>query len=189
MMSVKEYAIDVNLSVEKILELCKKLDMNVSLEDDMLDDEMIIILDNEIANIDIEDEVIEETIDEEFEDDFEDSYVEELEEVKPNKPKKKIENKTNNNNTNEYKKQRKEMYKHKEKLQSNIVEDNDNIILYTEGMSVSEFANLLNISASEVIKKVMGLGLFLNINAAIDFETAEIIASEYSKELKRFWIC
>ena len=64
MMSVKEYAIDVNLSVEKILELCKKLDMNVSLEDDMLDDEMIIILDNEIANIDIEDEVIEETIDE-----------------------------------------------------------------------------------------------------------------------------
>ena len=53
MMSVKEYAIDVNLSVEKILELCKKLDMNVSLEDDMLDDEMIIILDNEIANIDI----------------------------------------------------------------------------------------------------------------------------------------
>lgn len=177
MMSVKEYAIDVNKSVEDILALCKKMDINVDNEEDMLDDDMIIMLDNEIDNIDAN--ALEEDI---LPNDFEDSYNEELEEVTKVVKKKKTEIKKNNN---DFQKQRKNMYKHKEKLQSNKVEDNDNIILYKEGMSVAEFASLLNITSSEVIKKVMGLGIFLNINASIDFETAEIVASDYKKELKK----
>ena len=136
MMSVLEYAVDVNRNVEDILTLCKKLNIGVNSEEDMLDDDMIILLDNELANEDLyEDE------DDMLPNDFEDSYVEELEEVKPIK--KKAEAKSKNN---DFLKQRKNMYKHKEKLQSNKVEDDDNIVIYTQGMSVSDFANLLGVS-------------------------------------------
>ena len=50
MMSVLEYANDVNLEVATVLELCKKLDIKVNNSDDMLDDDSIIMLDNEIEN-------------------------------------------------------------------------------------------------------------------------------------------
>ena len=46
MMSVLEYASDVNLSVKVVLELCKRLYISVSNEDDMLDDDAIVELDN-----------------------------------------------------------------------------------------------------------------------------------------------
>ena len=50
MMSVKEYSEDVGLSIKEIMDLCKKLGINDSNEDDMLDEDAIILLDNEIAN-------------------------------------------------------------------------------------------------------------------------------------------
>ena len=78
MMSVSEYASDVGKNVKDILNLCKKLELSVSSEDDMLDDEAIILLDNEIDSIDESDE----DVTEEEMDDFDDSYEEELEEVK-----------------------------------------------------------------------------------------------------------
>ena len=49
MMSVKEYAIDVNKSVDAILKLCKEMNINVNNEDDMLDEEAITELDNLLA--------------------------------------------------------------------------------------------------------------------------------------------
>ena len=182
MMSVSEYASDVGKNVKDILNLCKKLELSVSSEDDMLDDEAVILLDNELDSI--EDEV--EEIEEEMED-FDDSYEEELEEVqvvatvkKKNKPQPRQENKKS-----DYKEKRKEMYKHKEKLQSNLSNNNDNIVLYTDGMTVSEFANVLGVTPTEVIKKLMGLGMMININASIDFDTAEIVTSEFDKVLKK----
>lgn len=57
MMSVLEYAEDVSRSVEDILNICKRLDISVSKEDDMLSDDDIILLDNELENMD---DVIEE---------------------------------------------------------------------------------------------------------------------------------
>ena len=36
MMSVSEYALDVDKSVSEILNLCKKLELSISNEDDML---------------------------------------------------------------------------------------------------------------------------------------------------------
>ena len=166
MMSVLEYANDVNRSVNDILNLCQKLNINLNSQDDMLDEDMIILLDNEIDSLDLYEE---DTID----DDFEDSYTKELERVKPKNKKKDVKK------NDDFLKLRKDMYKHKEKLQSNKVEDSDNVILYKDNMSVSDFASLVGISAAELIKKVMELGTLLNINAIIDFEIAEIIASEY----------
>ena len=186
MMSVSEYALDVDKKVEDIFELCKKLNINVNNEDDMLTDDDIILLDNEIENTSNEDEEVN-TFDE---DDFDDSYEEDLEEVKivatvkkKNKSprKEEITNKKDEN----FAKQKKEMYKHKEKLQSNINTDDDTIVLYTEGMNVAEFANVLGKNVAEVIKKLMSLGKIMNLNAAIDFETAEIVALDFGKTLKK----
>ena len=185
MMSVSEYAIDVNKSEEEIMNLCKKLNLDVNDKEDMLDDEMIILLDNEIANNSDEKEEIDEDIDEyeDNEEDYEEEY-DEVEEIQQKKNNKIMKNSSKKNNS-DFKEQRKKMYKNKEKLQSNITEDNDNIVLYTEAMTVSDFAKLLNVNPAEIIKKVMQLGTLLNINASIDFETAEIIANEYNKELKK----
>ena len=93
-------------------------------------------------------------------------------------------NKDNKKDDN-FAKQKKEMYKHKEKLQSNVSTDDDSIVLYTDGMNVSDFANVLHKNVAEVIKKLMGLGKMMNLNAAIDFETAEILALDFGKTLKK----
>ena len=192
MMTVLEYANDVDRSIDEIFKICQKMNIKVSKEDDMLSDDDIIILDNELENTETtEEEIVAlENFDEQ---EFEDSYEEELEEVKvvaTVKKKKKNPKKENNKNNksnknNEFKLQKKEMYKHKEKLQSNINTLDDSIVLYTEGMSVAEFANVLGKNVAEIIKKLMGLGKIMNLNAAIDFETAEILALEYNKTLKR----
>lgn len=192
MMTVLEYANDVDRSIDEIFKICQKMNIKVSKEDDMLSDDDIIILDNELENTETtEEEIVAlENFDEQ---EFEDSYEDELEEVKvvaTVKKKKKNPKKENNKNNksnknNEFKLQKKEMYKHKEKLQSNINTLDDSIVLYTEGMSVAEFANVLGKNVAEIIKKLMSLGKIMNLNAAIDFETAEILALEYNKTLKR----
>ena len=186
MMTVYEYASDMNKSVDEVLNLCKRLEIKVNNGDDELSDDDIILLDNEIENTESinEDETVEEVND----DEFDDSYDEELEEVKvvaTVKKKKKNPKKEIKNDNKNFAKQKKEMYKHKDKLISNINTDDDTIVLYSEGMSVSEFANVLNMNVAEIIKKLMGLGKIMNLNASIDFETAEILALEYGKTLKR----
>ena len=40
-------------------------------------------------------------------------------------------------------------------------------------------------NVAEIIKKLMSLGKLMNLNATIDFETAEILALEYGKTLKK----
>ncbi len=75
------------------------------------------------------------------------------------------------------------MYKNKDKLMKNTVDEN--IIVFKEGMTVGELADELNISGTDIIKKLMTLGLMLSVNQALDFENAEIIALEYNKTLKR----
>ncbi len=181
MMSVVEYANDVNKSVEEILKLCKNLDIKVSKKEDMLSDDDIIVLDNELAN----NSSLQEDEDMSLEL-FTDSYEKELEEITANansKKKKKVTPKKNDKNN--YQKHKKEMYKHKLKLKSNISSDDDSIVLYTDGMTVGEFATALNKNVGEVIKKLMSLGKLMNLNALLDFDTAEILAMEYGKTLKK----
>ena len=187
MMSVSEYALDVDKSVSEILNLCKKLELSISNEDDMLSDDDIIMLDNELASLEneeIEDEVPEES---EEDEDLEEDYEEELDDIieEKNASKKKKQNKVETSSKNDYREKRKEMYKHKEKLQSNVTEDDENIVLYKDGMTVSELASALGVSATEIIKKLMSLGMMMNINASLDFDTAEILVGDYNKVLKK----
>lgn len=182
MMSVSEYANDVKMAVQEILNLAKRLNISVSNEEDMLSDDDIIMLDNELASNEESSNALEEEME-----DFNDSYEEELEEVKPvlsKNPKKKREVKSEERKK-DFKTQRKEMYKHKEKLESNLKTLNEDIILYTDGMTVASLASLIGITPSEIIKKFMSMGMMMTINANVDFEVAEIIASEYNKTLKK----
>lgn len=185
-MNVSEYASDVGKTVSEILKLCQRLNIEVSNDEDMLSDDDIIMLDNEIANSNEELEEAEEI--EEIIDDFADSYEEELEEitspVHTQRKEKKVPNKKENNK-NDFKEKRKEMYKHKEKLQENTASNDEDIIAYKDNMTVSELASNLNVPAASLIKKLMGLGMMININASLDFDTAEILVADYNKTLKK----
>lgn len=54
-----------------------------------------------------------------------------------------------------------------------------------EEITVGELANLLRMTATEVIKKLMVLGVMANVNEVIDFDTAEIVATELGAKVKK----
>ena len=181
-MKVSEYANDVNLSVAEILKKCHELAINVNTKDDYLTDDDIIMLDNTINLISTDEEITyeeEEDIEDKVDEIMTSSKVDKTmkESVSKEKLKKKDANKQ------EFNMLKKEMYKHKNKLMKN--EADENIVLYKNGMSVSEFASVLNVGGAEIIKKLMENGLMLSLNQPIDFENAEIIAIDYNKTLKR----
>lgn len=188
MMSVLEYANDVQLEVSVILELCRRLEISALEELDMLDDDAIILLDNEIEKMDTE--VVLESEDVSFpEEEIEEtSSLEEGKNTSKTLSKKhqnRDKNKMIQRKKNDFKQKRKEMYKHKDKLKSNSFEIGEDTVLYKEGMTVGEFAGVLQVGAGEVIKKLMSLGVMMNLNQAIDFDTASIISSDMGKVLKR----
>lgn len=46
------------------------------------------------------------------------------------------------------------MYKSKDKLQSNKEVNDDNTILYSEGMTISKLSGMLNVGVGEILKKL-----------------------------------
>ena len=181
MMSVLEYALDVNKSVDEILALCKKLNIEASNEEDELDEKAITELDNVIANEEIEEEnIIDEIEDELIE--KEKNKIEDM--VSGGKNKKNLSNKTSKTSKKELAKKKKEMYKSKEKLISNAPVENKNDVIYKEGMTIGGLAKELNVDAAELIKKLFMLGTLATINNVIDFENASLLAMDYGKELK-----
>ena len=177
MMSVLEYAEDVNKTVNEILKKCKELNINVTDEDSMLDEDAITELDNVIAQ--------EEDNEEDF---YEDELIEEQEKeieeiVNNSKPKKAI-NKTNKVNKKDLAKKKKEMYKNKEKLISNAPVENKNVVIYKEGMTIGDLAKELGVSPSELVKKLFTLGILATVNNHVDFDNASLLVSDYEKELQ-----
>jgi translation initiation factor IF-2 len=53
-----------------------------------------------------------------------------------------------------------------------------------EAISVAELAKKMAIKATEVINKLIGLGLMVNINQSIDFDTATLIASDFGYQVE-----
>ena len=66
--------------------------------------------------------------------------------------------------------------------QGDAVEDNK--LHVTEFISVSELANLMNVSFAEVISKCMGLGIMVSINQRLDAEVIELVASEFGFDVE-----
>ena len=171
MMSVLEYANDVNKSVTEILKMCEELDIQVTNEDDLLSEDDIVILDN--ADFEEMDNIVEEII--------ENKNIKVDDSVNKQKLKKKQDLKPSNKN--DFQQKKKEMYKNKSKLMTNA--NDDKIVLYKENMTVRELAESLGVNSSELVKKLFSLGIMATINNSISFENAEILAIDYDKELKR----
>ena len=182
-MSIKDYSLDTGLSVNKIIKKLKELGFNYKSEEDILDDECIILLDNSLTNE--EENINEELINKyEMEDRAEEAasrYNINLDEPKENKVKfKKKDSKPDNK---DFLKDKKNAYKHKEKLQSNKENIESNVVLYKENMSVSSLAAEIGVTPSELVKKLISMGLMISSNQAIAFEDASVVALEYNKEL------
>ena len=181
-MKVSDYAFDVNLSVAEILKKCHELEINVKTADDYLSDDDIIMLDNKINIISTDEEITyeeEDDIDDKVDEIISSSTIEKK--IKNSVSKEKLKKK--DSSKQEFNMLKKEMYKHKNKLMSNKADES--IVVYKNDMSVSDFANALNVSGTEIIKKLMENGLMLSLNQPIDFENAEIIALDYHKTLKK----
>ncbi|MCC6634021.1 MAG: translation initiation factor IF-2 [Chitinophagaceae bacterium] len=58
----------------------------------------------------------------------------------------------------------------------------DNKLQVTEFVTVSELANLMDVSFTDVISKCMGLGLMVSINQRLDAEVIELVAGEFGFE-------
>ena len=193
MMSLEDYALDVNKTVEEIMTLCDKIGINYEDASSTLTEDDIILLDNELQD---QEDYIEGDIDEYREKLLEDEVIDKAEELAMDtkfdldnannfekvtkKAKKRV-----NTNKNDFLKERKKAYKNKEKLQSNEALQDENVVLYKEGMTVSEIAEALGVNAVDIVKKLMGLGVMATVNQSVDYETAEVLVSEYDKTLKK----
>ncbi len=185
-LTIKEYALDVGKSVEEIIKLCEQLSLDVTGEEDVLSDETITILDNQLANyeedISLENETLEKIEMDEKAEALADMMVQgEKNYTKVRKKKQEGKEKDEAH----FKEARKQLYKHREKLQSNQEEVDENVILYRDGMTVKDLADSLSVPASELIKKLMLLGVMANLNQSLSFENAEILVVDYDKTLKR----
>ncbi len=54
-----------------------------------------------------------------------------------------------------------------------------------EAITVANLAKRMGVAASEVIKKLMELGLMVNVNQSIDFDTATLVAEEFGFEVEK----
>lgn len=185
MMNVREYAQDVNKEISYILKRCLELGIKVTKETDMLSEDNIVELDN-IINKDSNGNY-EETIEEQLEDRIEEIIEEENIDADNVVVKQKLKKKTDVSNATkrDLANKKKEMYKNKEKLMVNNPASSENVVLYTDGMTISELANQLGLNGAEIIKKLFMLGIITNINSPISFENAEILVLDYSKQLKK----
>ena len=193
MMSLLEYANDVNLDIEKIKEICKELGINNTDPSSLLSETDIVKLDNYISSNNMEDSSeISEELSEYLED--EKTYDKALEMTEGSKfdfdngdkfEKVKSKQKRQQDAKKNFQAEKKKMYKHREKLQSNVQDIDSNVILYKDGMTVSELATALNVSGALLIKKLMELGIMVNLNQSVDFETTEVLVSEFDKVLKK----
>ena len=185
MMSILEYANDVNKSLDTIFMLCERLKIKYDSENTLLSEDDIVLLDGEIENdFDENNEyAMEEVLEERVEKIISDAKIDV--DNTTNKQKLKSKQERTENSKIKFQKERKELYKHREKLMTNEEEKKEDVVLYKENMTVTELAELLNVSTTEILKKLMKLGVMANLNYSLSFEVAELVVIDYGKELKR----
>ena len=188
-MTVQDYAEDMNFTVQDVLNKCEELGIKAKSKSDILDDDAIVMLDNTMNVISTNEELnFEETdaIDNAVEDLMLDDNLKSIDK-KHTVSKERINKKQDKENSNkDFLNKTKQMYKNKEKLTSNTTSSKDDtVVLYKEGMSVQNLADELGVPGVDLVKKLITLGMMLSLPQAIDFETAELLASEYNKTLKK----
>ena len=73
-----------------------------------------------------------------------------------------------------------ELYRKKQAAQAAVVPKSIDIM---ETVSVSDLARKMNLKASEIISKLMSMGMMVTINQSVDSDTATLLASEYGCEV------
>jgi translation initiation factor IF-2 len=58
-------------------------------------------------------------------------------------------------------------------------------VLIPDEITVGELATRLKVTATDVIKKLMGLGVMASINQEIDFDTASLVAEEFGAKVEK----
>ncbi len=187
MMSLQDYAMDVDLSVEEVKALCDKVGISYEDENTLLDDISITLLDNTIQEEteDTEERRLEEEVEDKAEELAFDTKIDLDNQTNFTKVKQNKQVKKTDNNKKDFLKERKKMYKHREKLQSNENTKDENVILYKNNMTVTDLANELEVAPVEIVKKCMSLGIMASLNQSIDYDTAEVITSDYNKNLRK----
>ena len=187
-MNIQDYALDIGKSEEEVLEKMKILKLITTDLNRALSDDEVILLDN--AFQDEEDYVPSEDVNDEVVEDIALSMKAEqiaYDNNSYNKENKRAvkKNKNNKQSSSKFKEERKKIYKHREKLQSNETLKDDSVLLYKDGMTVGEVAEALGVGTSEVIKKLMGLGILANVNKTLSFDDVEVLALEFNKSVKK----
>ena len=189
-MTVQEYAEDMNYTVQDVLNECNKLGIKVSSKDDLLSDDDIVMLDNTMnlisANDDLtleENDVIDDAVEDIMMDDELQTITKDDRRV-TEKVKRRRDTENTVTKDKDYQNKKKQMYKNKEKLTSNNTEVDESVVLYKENMSLQELADALSVDGVELVKKCIELGMMISLPQAVDFDTAELLVSEYNKQLK-----
>ncbi|UTB80862.1 translation initiation factor IF-2 [Staphylococcus carnosus] len=95
-------------------------------------------------------------------------------------------NKKNHNNKNQKNnKNNKNNKNQKQAPKQEAVKEMPEKITYTEGITVGELAEKMNIESSNIVKKLFLLGIMANINQSLDDETVELIADDYGIEIEK----
>ena len=182
-MNIKDYAKDVGLSVAEVLKQCEQVGIKADNNTELTDDD-IIILDNMLNLISTDKETTyeeEDVIDDIVTGVLESENIDKLSSTSTSKQK--LKKKDSAKENKEFNTLKKQMYKNKTKLKGNFT--SDNIIVYKDNMTVAELSNALEAATTDVMKKLINLGLMLNINDPISFENAEILVLDYGKTLKK----
>jgi len=80
--------------------------------------------------------------------------------------------------------QRKRMEREvKEAIRQEEMAREDNLLRLSEFVTTADLANMMRVTASDIIMKCMGLGLMVSINQRLDKETITLIASDYGFEV------
>jgi len=66
-----------------------------------------------------------------------------------------------------------------------FIEEDNNIVELTEFISVDDLSKRLDVTANEVITRCMEIGMMVSINQRLDWDTIELLCSEFEFEAKK----
>ncbi|MBN2281918.1 MAG: translation initiation factor IF-2 [Candidatus Marinimicrobia bacterium] len=75
--------------------------------------------------------------------------------------------------------------KYKKRRHDEDIDEDSRLIKISEFSTVEDLAKHLNVEPAEVIKHCISLGMFVTINQRLDFDTIQLIASEFEYEVEQ----
>ncbi|WP_102346903.1 translation initiation factor IF-2 [Bacillus sp. Marseille-P3661] len=184
-MRVYEYAKQHNKSSKEIITKLTDHNIEVANHMSMIDEEAIKILDNlynndqskaTVQKSDQEPDEIDEVIVEDYK--YDDKKKSVIKKAKPKQDKEKVSEKVN---IKQKPKNNKKSFNqpNQPNQQAHKKEESPSVIKYEGSLTVGELAKKLGKEPSEIIKKLMMLGVMATINQDLDDDSIELIASEY----------